>query len=93
MELEDLLANAHRQIRLLEENEQRRKQQLENLILINNRLTLDNAALKKDIERFRGQREDVLNDMEELKQFHRELCGRHEALQHENQLLHETTAA
>jgi chromosome segregation ATPase len=71
MELEDLLANSQRQVRLLEESEQRRKQQLENLILINNRVTLDNAALKKEIEQFRQQREDILNDMEELKRFHR----------------------
>lgn len=71
MELEDLLANSQRQVRLLEESEQRRKQQLENLILINNRVTLDNAALKKEIEQFRQQREEILNDMEELKRFHR----------------------
>ena len=71
IELEDLLANSQRQVRRLEESEQRRKQQLENLILINNRVTLDNAALKKEIEQFRQQREDILNDMEELKRFHR----------------------
>ena len=71
MELEDLLANSQRQVRLLEESEQRRKQQLENLILINNRVTLDNAGLKKEIEQFKQQREEILVDMEELKRFHR----------------------
>ena len=55
MELEDLLANSQRQVRLLEESEQRRKQQLENLILINNRVTLDNAALKKEIDELKGK--------------------------------------
>lgn len=74
MELEDLLANSQRQVRLLEENDQRRKQQLENLILINNRVTLDNAALKKEIEQFRQHREQILADMEELRHFHRQLC-------------------
>lgn len=80
MELETLNENLQRQLRHHEDTEVKRKSQLENLILINNRLTLDNAALKKEIEQFRQQGNELVEDLNQVKRLYETICRKVEAM-------------
>lgn len=91
-ELEQMVGNYHKQIKLHEENEVKRKQQLESLILINNRITLDNAALKKELDAFKSHKKELLEDFNRLKEFYQELGVKYDRLRQENDILHSEIA-